>query len=127
MRVAIQLNPRAGLRAGVNHGLRIDRIRFTLQQQSPRQMANQVNERILRRANQPFRVFGFVIGRHMQTRDHHLQFGEQFIIKIQPVAQNVHLATREQPEFAAMFAELPIDFFNFFDLFPETFCIQTVG
>ena len=127
MRIAIQLKPRAGLRAGIDHRLRIDGIRLTLQQQPSRQMGNHVNEWILRGANQPFRVFGFIVGWHVQTRNDHLQFGQQFVIEIQPVAQNVHLATREEPEFAVAPGKLIVDFFNFLYLLPETFCIQTVG
>ena len=127
MRITIQLQPRAGLRAGIDNRLRVDGIRFALQQQSSRRMGDQVNERILRGANQPFRVFGFIVGRHMQTRNDHLQFGEQFVIEIQPVAQNVHLATCEEPEFAVAPGKLIVDFFNFLDLLSEAFCIQTVG
>ena len=46
----------------------------------------------------------------MQAGDHHLQFRQNFIVKIQPVFQNVHLAAGQQPEGTALRREFFIQF-----------------
>ena len=54
--VAIQFEPRASLGAGINHRLLVHGVRIAIQQQPARKVAEQVDELVLRRANQPLGV-----------------------------------------------------------------------
>jgi len=86
MRVAIQFNPRARLRTHVNHRLRVDWIRFAFQKQPSGHVGDCVNKWILRRADQSFCVLRFAAGWNVQARYDYVQFCEQFVVEIQPVA-----------------------------------------
>ena len=89
-------------------------------------MADDVDKFVFRRPNQTFCVLRFAAGWNMQAGHHHVQFCEQFVVEIQPVAQNVHFGSGEQTKIAAAFGKLPVNLFDFLDLLANAFCVETI-
>jgi len=73
VRIAVQLNPRAGPGARINHRLRVDRIRLALQQQPAGQVADDVDKFVLRRPDQRLVFSASLVGRNVQTGHHHVR------------------------------------------------------
>ena len=52
----------------------------------------------------------------MQAGDDDVEFGEQVVVEIEPVLENVHLGAGEQAEINALVREALVEFFDLLDL-----------
>jgi len=71
--------------------------------------------------NQPFRVLRLAAAGNVQAGDHHVQFRQHHVVKIQAFLQNVHLRPRQQPEFSPLAGKFFVQLADFFDLLPQPF------
>ena len=100
-RAGVQLNPGAGRGARVDDGLLVQRIRIPLQQEATGEVAEHVDVRVLRRADEALGVVSLVAARDVQTGHDHVELREQVVGEVEALLEDVHLRAGEQAEVGA--------------------------
>ena len=112
--IGVQLDPGAGFGAGVDDGLLVDLVRLAFEEQAAGEMAEDVDEGILRGADDARGVVGFIRGKTgVKAGDDDVEFGEQVVVEIELVLEDVHLGAGQQTEINALVGEPLVDFFDF--------------
>src|SRR6266571_7975046 len=91
-------------------------------------MAEHVDERILRSANEAFGGLGFVLREALvNARDDDLELGEQVVVKIKlAFAQHIDFRAAEQATAPAGIGGLLVDLFDFLKLFAQALGSEAV-
>ncbi len=85
--------------------------------------------RIAGSADQPLRCLRLRLAEAlMDAGDHHVQFGQQIIRKIElAVLQDVHFRAGEQAKFCSFLGQLLVDVIDLLELLPHARGVQAVG
>jgi hypothetical protein len=108
-RRTVDLEHRPGARRGVDDRVDVDRVGRALLDQAPRGVADDVDERVLDRADHP-RGHRLAVERELRVDRRHdpVEFGEQLVRVVErAVREDVHLAAREQRDPVDLVRHLP--------------------
>ena len=125
--IGIELNPRAGLGAGVDDGLLVKLLRRAFQQQSSAEMAEHVNVRVLGRGNEALGVAFLITAGHVEAGDDHFQLRQEVVLEIEALFEDVHLDAAEEAEGVAVVLKFLVNRGNFLELFFNTRFVEAVG
>lgn len=125
--VAVEFDPGAGFSTGLNNGGEIDGVRVAFEEESAGGMADGVDEAVLSGADEAFGVFGFVVGGDVEAGDDKIQLGQEVIVEVESIAEDVDLGTGQESEVVALVFEPAIEVPDGADLLAQSFRVKSVG